>query len=305
MVKLVCCKKKQEYETDHELEENEEKPDLEDKVSLERKVYNQKNFSKEHPSNEYVGFDMYETFREMFLKHLKPSKNCVRKNIENRIPCIKWLRSYRIKEYFIADLLAGLTVGIMHIPQGMAYSLLTSLPPIYGLYTSFYPVLIYWIFGTSRHISNGTFAVVSLMAASIIADLEGKYAPPANFNQMQNNITPAIDTTNFLSMNREKARVLIAMSTAFWVGVIQLGMFFLQLGFVTNYLAEPMVNGFLAGASLHVMTSQLKLLFGFKLVSYDGVFKVPKVIYINFVFLKGKKKELKLKIKFFIFFPKS
>lgn len=63
------------------------------------------------------------------------------------------------------------------------------------------------------------------------------------------------------------------------MGIIQVGMYFLQLGFVTDYLSEPMVNGFLAGSALHVLTSQLKLLFGFKLTAYDGVFKVPKVTY--------------------------
>ena len=54
-------------------------------------------------------------------------------------------------------------------------------------------------------------------------------------------------------------------------------MYFLQLGFVTDYLSEPMVNGFLAGSALHVLTSQLKLIFGFKLKANDGVFKLPKV----------------------------
>jgi hypothetical protein len=221
MVQLrLCCKKKEEYNVEQELEEKEEDTN-EIQVNLERKVYNQKNFSKDHPSDEYVGFDLFNTLREMYLRHLKHVKHCVRKNIENRIPCIKWLRTYRIKEYFIADLLAGITVGIMHIPQGMAYSLLATLPPIYGLYTSFYPVLIYWIFGTSRHISMGTFAVISLMVASTIADLEGKYVPPIGFNQtlndykIQNNLTNIIDTNNFVSFNREKAKVLIAMSTSY------------------------------------------------------------------------------------------
>lgn len=91
----------------------------------------------------------------------------------------------------------------------MAYSLLATLPPIYGLYTSFFPVLIYWIFGTSKHISIGTFAVVSLMVAANLADLEPKYAPPVDFDPKNPNNT--IDTSNFLSLNREKARLMIGI----------------------------------------------------------------------------------------------
>ena len=77
----------------------------------------------------------------------------------------------------------------------MAYSLLATLPPIYGLYTSFYPVIIYWIFGTSRQISIGTFAVISLMVAGTIADLESKYVPPVGFNASLNKFTMQIILT--------------------------------------------------------------------------------------------------------------
>ena len=129
----------------------------------------------------------------------------------------------------------------MHIPQGMAYSLLATLPPIYGLYTSFYPVLIYWIFGTSKQISLGTFAVISLMVASTISDLEPKYVPPVGFNVTSSNNDPDV-VRNYLSLNRNEARVMIAMSNTFWVGVIQLGMHVFQLGFITSYLTEPMIN---------------------------------------------------------------
>ena len=152
----------------------------------------------------------------------------------------------------------------MHIPQGMAYSLLASLPPVYGLYTSFYPVLIYWLFGTSRHISIGTFAVISLMVADTMATLEPKYVPPEGFNMtmyqenMLNNLTSQVDPTYFLSMNRERARILIVMANAFWIGIIQIVMFFFQLGFITSYLSEPFVNSFLAGSAVHVFTSQMK-----------------------------------------------
>ena len=123
----------------------------------------------------------------------------------------------------------------------MAYSLLASLPPIYGLYTSFYPVLIYWIFGTSKQISIGTFAVVSLMVASTIADLEPKYVPPIGFDPLSLNATTTTNN-NYLSLDRNQARVMIAMANTFWVGVIQLLMSITQLGFITFYLSEPLVN---------------------------------------------------------------
>ena len=157
------------------------------------------------------------------------------------------------------------------IPQGMAYALLASVPPIYGLYTSFYPVLIYWIFGTSRQLSLGTFAVVSLMVADTLSSMETKYAPPVGFNSTD------ISNTTFLSPNREKARIMIVMANAFWVGVIQVGMSVCQLGFITSYLSEPLVNSFLAGTSVHVGTSQLKFLFGLHMTPYTGLFKIPKV----------------------------
>jgi MFS superfamily sulfate permease-like transporter len=123
----------------------------------------------------------------------------------------------------------------------MAYSLLATLPPIYGLYTSFYPVIIYWIFGTSRQISLGTFAVISLMVAGTIADLESKYVPPVGFNASLNTTDPNI-VKNYLSLDRNQARVMIAMANAFWVGVIQLAMSIFQLGFITSYLSEAMIN---------------------------------------------------------------
>ncbi len=172
----------------------------------------------------------------------------------------------------------------MHIPQSMAYALLATVSPIYGLYTSFYPVLIYWIFGTSRQISIGTFAVISLMVAGTISDLETKYVPPVDFNYTQykynteNKIPNLVNADKFLSFDRNEARIMIMTANAFWVGMIQLSMFFLNLGFITSYLSETFLNGFLCGSAVHVFTSQMKFIFGIKLYPYVGIAKIPKVI---------------------------
>ena len=70
-------------------------------------------------------------------------------------PVAEWLPKYRWRDDFVADFMAGLTVAVMHIPQGMAYAMLASVEPIVGLYTSFFPVLIYIMMGTSPHSSFG------------------------------------------------------------------------------------------------------------------------------------------------------
>ncbi|XP_060268879.1 solute carrier family 26 member 10 isoform X8 [Ovis aries] len=88
-----------------------------------------------------------------------------------RLPPLRWLPHYRWRAWLLGDAVAGLTVGIVHVPQGMAFALLTSVPPVFGLYTSFFPVLIYTLLGTGRHLSTGTFAVLSLMTGSAVERL--------------------------------------------------------------------------------------------------------------------------------------
>lgn len=220
-------------------------PSLEIDIDVKRSSYNHAKFEQRYKIYEYQGFSIFFFLRELILKSCSPSKKCLSKNFFNRIPATTWLRKYNIRESLMADFFAGITVGIMHIPQGMGFALLAALPPVYGLYTSFFPSLIYWIFGTSRQISMGTLAITSLMAGKLILDLENKYVPPEIKNST--NVTWDMDTSIFLSNDREKAKVLIAMACTFWVGMFHLIMFFFQFGFITSYLSEPMLNGFLSG----------------------------------------------------------
>ena len=92
------------------------------------------------------------------------------KGIKAYLPILQWLPNYK-KEHLNGDLFAGLTVGIMLIPQGMAYALIAGLPPVYGLYASIVPQLIYAILGTSRQLSVGPVAMDSLLVATIVSTL--------------------------------------------------------------------------------------------------------------------------------------
>lgn len=75
--------------------------------------------------------------------------------IVSTVPAVKWLSKYNWRKNILSDIISGLTVAIMHIPQGMAYALLGNLPPVVGIYMAFFPVFVYFLFGTSKHVSIG------------------------------------------------------------------------------------------------------------------------------------------------------
>ena len=84
------------------------------------------------------------------------------------VPIFKWLPKYSVKHYLVGDVISGITVAVMHIPQGMAYGILAGLTPSVGLYMAFLPCLVYMVLGTSKHISMGTFSVISMMTLKVV-----------------------------------------------------------------------------------------------------------------------------------------
>uniref|UniRef100_A0A8C5G9F5 Solute carrier family 26 member 6-like n=1 Tax=Gouania willdenowi TaxID=441366 RepID=A0A8C5G9F5_GOUWI len=189
-------------------------------------------------------------------------KFCVLKQILfSWFPVLGWLPHYPIREYAVGDVMSGCSVGIMHLPQGMAYALLASLRPVFGLYTSFYPVLVYFIFGTSRHISVGTFAVISIMIGSVTERL----APDSDFIVNGTNGTGSVDIDE-----RDAYRVQIACSLTVLTGIFQILLGVVRFGFVVTYLSEPLVRGYTTGSACHVCVSQLKYLFGVTPARFSG-----------------------------------
>lgn len=154
--------------------------------------------------------------------------------MKNYIPILNWLPTYN-KSQLKGDLIAGLTVGIMLIPQGMAYAMIAGLPPIYGLYASIAPLIIYAIFGTSRQLAVGPVAMVSLLVAAGVS---------------------------VIAQGDLQTYINLAITLALMVGVIQFLLGVFQLGFLVNFLSHPVISGFTSAAALIIGLSQLKHLIG-------------------------------------------
>lgn len=166
--------------------------------------------------------------------------------IKQYIPAFDWLNNYK-KEWLSGDLSAGLTVGVMLIPQGMAYAMLAGLEPIHGLYAVTVPLVLYAIFGTSRQLAVGPVAMVALLTASGIGALQ-----PA---------TP-------------EAYLLLALTLAFMVGVVQFLMGVFRLGFLVNFLSHPVISGFTSAAAIIIGLSQLKHLLGIKIPNSEHAHEI-------------------------------
>ncbi len=155
-----------------------------------------------------------------------------------------WFRPYH-KINLAGDLNAGITVGVMLIPQGLAYALIAGLPPIYGLYAALVPLIVYALLGTSGQLAVGPVAMVSLLIA-------------AGVSQMAES-----GTETYLEL---------AILLAFMVGVIQLALGLLRFGTVTNFLSHPVLSGFTSAAAIIIGMAQLKHLVGIPIPGDENVF---------------------------------
>lgn len=222
--------------------------------------------------------------------------NCFRKCSFRRVvsvicsfmPFIGVLQRYNIRSDLLRDLIAGLTVCVMHIPQGMAYGMLSGLPAVYGLYSSVFPVFVYFFFGSSRHISVGTFAVVTLMVSVPVLRLTDSL--PAYQPNVTSTVTSEAVITEPLywfygqALTKTECRVQVAIAVTLLTGLIQITMAMFRLGFLTIYMSQAMVNGFTTGAAFHVMTSQVVYIIGYNPSQhYSGALKL---IYVSFAFTR-------------------
>ena len=157
--------------------------------------------------------------------------------LKKYFPFLEWISNYR-SDYFKRDLLAGITVAVLLIPQGMAYALIAGLPPIYGLYAALTPQIVYAFLGTSRQLAVGPVAMDSLLVAAGLSALA--IVEPSQYIQM-------------------------AILLALLMGAIQLLLGLFRMGFIVSFLSKPVISGFTSAAAIIIGFSQLKHLLGIQL----------------------------------------
>jgi sulfate permease, SulP family len=165
-----------------------------------------------------------------------------RQRVDRWLPFRRWMREAGAGSHR-ADVLAGLTVAAMLVPQGMAYAALAGMPPVTGLYASTVPLVVYALLGTSGQLAVGPVAIVSLLTASTLAPVAD--GDPATY-------------------------VALAGLLAAMVGAIQLGLGLVRAGRLTTLLAHPVISGFTSAAAIVIATSQLDKLFGVSIGDVDG-----------------------------------
>ncbi|EPC04488.1 sulfate:proton symporter [Litchfieldella anticariensis FP35 = DSM 16096] len=154
--------------------------------------------------------------------------------LKRYLPILTWLPHYTLR-LFGADLLAGVIVTIMVIPQSLAYAILAGLPAVVGLYASLLPLLAYTLFGTSRTLAVGPVAILALMTGAALVNVA----------------TPG--STAYL----EAATALALLS-----GLMLAAMGLMKLGFFANFLSHPVISGFLTASGILIATSQAANLLG-------------------------------------------
>jgi len=161
-------------------------------------------------------------------------------------PFLEWIKAYDIR-LFKGDLSAGITVGVMLIPQGMAYAMIAGLPPVYGLYAGIFPQIVYALMGSSRHLAVGPVAMDSLLVATAL------------------NTIAIVDANHYISL---------AIFLALFMGLIQVFLGFLKFGFLVNFLSKPVISGFTSAAAVIIGMTQLKHIIGIDLPSHNLIQKI-------------------------------
>ncbi|KAL3843087.1 hypothetical protein ACJMK2_021040 [Sinanodonta woodiana] len=240
-------------------------------VNIKRAPLTQVAFDELHLKSEQES----TSWKEKLKSQCFCSKHRLWKIMTAYFPIIKVMRYYKFRDNLLNDFLSGVTIGILHIPQALAFGQLTSVKVEGGLYTSVWPVLLYVFFGTSAHVSMGTSAVISIVTAAVV-DREADTFKLNNMHLLNStgNGTNSVVWESISEFMDFKEGV--SMNISFFTGIILLAMGLARLGFITAYLSDSFFSAFTSGAGVHIAISQLPAMLGLKIPRFGGNYKIFK-----------------------------
>ncbi|KAH7395390.1 sulfate permease-like protein [Phaeosphaeria sp. MPI-PUGE-AT-0046c] len=166
-------------------------------------------------------------------KAVRATPSVANQYLQDKVPIIHWLPKYNPR-WLLNDILAGITVGVLLIPQSLAYAKIATIPGEYGLMSSWLPNFLYFIMGSSKDMSTGPTSLIGLLTAEIVRDVQKEgYKPQA-----------------------------IASAVALSMGIYALLLGMLKLGFLLEFISIPVLSGFISAAAIVIMLGQIPSLFG-------------------------------------------
>ncbi|KAF6365335.1 solute carrier family 26 member 8 [Rhinolophus ferrumequinum] len=235
---------------------------------VKRHVYNEETFHQEHRrrtgSSGNVDIDITTVSH-----HVQCSCSWHRflRCMLTVFPFLDWMCLYRIKDWLLGDLLAGVNVGLVQVPQVLTLSLLARqlIPPFNVSYAAFCSTVIYVIFGSCHQMSIGPFFLVSALMINVLK------LYPFNSGHLIMGTFIKDDFSNPLFYMAYNRSLSVVASTTFLAGIIQLSMGMLGFGFIATYLPEAAISAYLAATALHIIASQMTCVFGIMISFHTGL----------------------------------
>ncbi|XP_077017711.1 testis anion transporter 1 isoform X1 [Tamandua tetradactyla] len=244
---------------------------------IRRDVYNEENFQQEHRTKEALSSGNMDINISTVRHHVqcRCSWHKFLRCMLVVFPFLEWICLYRFKDWLLGDLLAGISVSLVQVPQVLTFTLLARqlIPPLNIAYAAFCSSLIYVVLGSCHQMSIGTFFLVSALMINVL-----KVSPFNSGDLVMGTFIKDDFSDHFFFVAYNKSLNVVA-STTFLAGIIQLSMGMLGFGFMATYLPESVINAYLAAAALHIMLSQMTCVFGVMISFHSG----PIAFFYNIV----------------------
>ncbi|XP_076357430.1 prestin-like isoform X2 [Tachypleus tridentatus] len=249
-------------------------------IIIQRTATNQQQLDKRY-TNELPS--LKQPFREQVLREMKKcchcSGSCLLGLLLTVFPIFQWISQYSFRKYILNDILSGFIIFLLHIPEGLACGLLASVYPIHGLYVSFFPVMVYFLMGTSKHISIGSCAIISLMISNAInaigaVDSEELSKHNVSFGLYQKNTSEGHEITPPLNSSwpptKQEAFVVLCLTTGLW----QVFLALIRFASFPILLSDQLMSGFTAGVAVLIAVSQIANIFDLHIKIHHGPFRI-------------------------------